>query len=130
MIPGSLGPNCEPSLGRWMSKLWNAVIAPRVQEAILSRASVKRQPGLGQTTKNPSQGQQAVVDGHPESCGEGGGLCPWPSVPSLLGGPQPELLGLASDWWPQDGGSPARVGTAWMAGRVLGRDLTSRDRSI
>ncbi|XP_055276779.1 cortactin-binding protein 2 isoform X1 [Moschus berezovskii] len=46
---------------KWMSKLWNAVIAPRVQEAILSRASVKRQPGIGQTTKNPSQGQQAVV---------------------------------------------------------------------
>lgn len=46
---------------RWMSKLWNAVIAPRVQAAILSRASLKRQPGLGQTTRNPSQGQQAVV---------------------------------------------------------------------
>ncbi|XP_023984530.1 cortactin-binding protein 2 isoform X2 [Physeter macrocephalus] len=46
---------------KWMSKLWNAVIAPRVQEAILSRASVKRHPSLGQTTKNPSQGQQAVV---------------------------------------------------------------------
>ncbi|KAM9215911.1 cortactin-binding protein 2 [Dugong dugon] len=48
---------------KWMSKLWNAVIAPRVQEAILSKASVKRQPGLGQTIakKHPSQGQQAVV---------------------------------------------------------------------
>nr|XP_020022865.1 cortactin-binding protein 2-like [Castor canadensis] len=48
---------------KWMSKLWNAVIAPRVQEAILSRASVKRQPGLVQTAakKHPSQGQQAVV---------------------------------------------------------------------
>ncbi|XP_047416186.1 cortactin-binding protein 2 isoform X3 [Sciurus carolinensis] len=48
---------------KWMSKLWNAVIAPRVQEAILSRASVKRQTGLGQTAakKHPSQGQQAVV---------------------------------------------------------------------
>ncbi|XP_070368487.1 cortactin-binding protein 2 isoform X4 [Equus asinus] len=48
---------------KWMSKLWNAVIAPRVQDAILSRASVKRQPGLGQTIakKHPSQGQQAVV---------------------------------------------------------------------
>ncbi|XP_014640891.1 PREDICTED: cortactin-binding protein 2 isoform X2 [Ceratotherium simum simum] len=48
---------------KWMSKLWNAVIAPRVQEAILSRASVKRQPGLGQTSaeKHRSQGQQAVV---------------------------------------------------------------------
>ncbi|XP_049626982.1 cortactin-binding protein 2 isoform X1 [Suncus etruscus] len=48
---------------KWMSQLWNTVIAPRVQEAILSRASVKRQPGLGQTTakKHPNQGQQAVV---------------------------------------------------------------------
>lgn len=46
-----------------MSKLWNAVIAPRVQEAILSRASVKRPPVPGQATskKSPSQGQQAVV---------------------------------------------------------------------
>lgn len=46
-----------------MSKLWNAVIAPRVQEAILSRASVKRPSVPGQTIakKNPSQGQQAVV---------------------------------------------------------------------
>lgn len=48
---------------RWMSKLWNSVIAPRVQEAILSRASVKRPSALGQTAakKYPSQGQQAVV---------------------------------------------------------------------
>lgn len=46
-----------------MSKLWNVVIAPRVQEAILSRASVKRPSVPGQTMakKNPSQGQQAVV---------------------------------------------------------------------
>uniref|UniRef100_A0A8C4K8A3 Cortactin-binding protein 2 n=1 Tax=Dromaius novaehollandiae TaxID=8790 RepID=A0A8C4K8A3_DRONO len=48
---------------KWMSKLWNAVIAPRVQEAILSRASVKRPSVPGQTIakKGPSQGQQAVV---------------------------------------------------------------------
>ncbi|XP_036102572.1 cortactin-binding protein 2 [Molossus molossus] len=48
---------------KWMSTLWNAVIVPRVQEAILSRASAKRQPDLVQTTgkKHPSQGQQAVV---------------------------------------------------------------------
>ncbi|XP_069852728.1 cortactin-binding protein 2 isoform X1 [Dipodomys merriami] len=48
---------------KWMSKLWNAVIAPRVQEAILSRACVKRQPGPVQAAdkKHPSQGQQAVV---------------------------------------------------------------------
>uniref|UniRef100_F6XFJ5 Cortactin-binding protein 2 n=1 Tax=Ornithorhynchus anatinus TaxID=9258 RepID=F6XFJ5_ORNAN len=42
---------------KWMSKLWNAVIAPKVQEAILSRASVKR-PAV---RPSPSQGQQAVV---------------------------------------------------------------------
>ncbi|KAM5303756.1 cortactin-binding protein 2 [Glossophaga mutica] len=49
---------------KWMCKLWNAVIAPRVQEAILARASVKRHPSLVQTTakKHPSQGQQAVVN--------------------------------------------------------------------
>uniref|UniRef100_A0A8D2Q6F3 Cortactin-binding protein 2 n=1 Tax=Varanus komodoensis TaxID=61221 RepID=A0A8D2Q6F3_VARKO len=48
---------------KWMSKLWNAVIAPRVQEAILSRASLKRPSTLGQMVvkKSPSQGQQAVV---------------------------------------------------------------------
>uniref|UniRef100_A0A8C8VFS3 Cortactin-binding protein 2 n=1 Tax=Pelusios castaneus TaxID=367368 RepID=A0A8C8VFS3_9SAUR len=48
---------------KWLSKLWNAVIAPRVQEAILSRASAKRTSALGQTAakKNPSQGQQTVV---------------------------------------------------------------------
>lgn len=48
---------------KWMSKLWNVVIAPRVQEAILSRASVRRPSVPGQTIakKNPSQGQQAVV---------------------------------------------------------------------
>uniref|UniRef100_A0A8C3FPD3 CortBP2/NAV1-like AAA+ ATPase lid domain-containing protein n=1 Tax=Chrysemys picta bellii TaxID=8478 RepID=A0A8C3FPD3_CHRPI len=57
----------EPGHGqitvKWLSKLWNTVIAPRVQEAILSRASVKRPSALGQTAakKNPSQGQQAVV---------------------------------------------------------------------
>ncbi|XP_032762803.1 cortactin-binding protein 2 [Rattus rattus] len=48
---------------KWMSKLWNAIIAPRVQEAILSRAAMNKQPGAGQTAskKHPNQGQQAVV---------------------------------------------------------------------
>ncbi|MEE6480976.1 hypothetical protein FKM82_012721 [Ascaphus truei] len=48
---------------KWMSKLWNAVIVPKVQEAILSIASVKRTSTLGHiaATKTPSQGQQAVV---------------------------------------------------------------------
>ncbi|XP_070803113.1 cortactin-binding protein 2-like isoform X2 [Pituophis catenifer annectens] len=48
---------------KWMSKLWNAIIAPRVQEAILSRTSLRRPPTSGQMAvkKCPSQGQQAVV---------------------------------------------------------------------
>ncbi|XP_076769783.1 cortactin-binding protein 2 isoform X2 [Arvicanthis niloticus] len=48
---------------KWMSKLWNAVIAPRVHDAILSRASMNKQPCAGQTAskRHPSQGQQAVV---------------------------------------------------------------------
>ncbi|NWV01737.1 CTTB2 protein, partial [Upupa epops] len=48
---------------KWMSNLWNAVIAPRLQEAILSRASVKRPsvPGQAIAKRIPSQGQQAVV---------------------------------------------------------------------
>nr|Q2IBF8.1 RecName: Full=Cortactin-binding protein 2; Short=CortBP2 [Eulemur macaco macaco]ABC87445.1 cortactin-binding protein 2 [Eulemur macaco macaco] len=62
-LPCPVVPGHAQATVKWMSKLWNAVIAPRVQEAILSRASVKRQPGFGQTTtkKHPSQGQQAVV---------------------------------------------------------------------
>ncbi|XP_015271496.1 PREDICTED: cortactin-binding protein 2-like, partial [Gekko japonicus] len=56
-------PGHNHSTVKWMSKLWNAVIAPRVQEAILSRASLKRPAALGQAAikKSPSQGQQAVV---------------------------------------------------------------------
>ncbi|XP_034286930.1 cortactin-binding protein 2 [Pantherophis guttatus] len=48
---------------KWMSKLWNAIIAPRVQEAILSRTSLRRPLTSGQMAvkKCPSQGQQAVV---------------------------------------------------------------------
>ncbi|XP_074871051.1 cortactin-binding protein 2 isoform X2 [Carettochelys insculpta] len=57
----------EPGHGqvtvKWLSKLWNTVIAPRVQKAILSRASVRRPSARGQTAaeKNPTQGQQTVV---------------------------------------------------------------------
>ncbi|KAM8972069.1 LOW QUALITY PROTEIN: cortactin-binding protein 2 [Pelodytes ibericus] len=48
---------------KWMSKLWNAVIVPKVQDAILSIALVKKPSALEQmkATKTPSQGQQAVV---------------------------------------------------------------------
>ncbi|XP_069484046.1 cortactin-binding protein 2 [Ambystoma mexicanum] len=58
VVPGN-----AQSIVKWMSKLWNAVIAPRVQEAIFSRASVKRLSPVGNRVgrKSPSQGQQAVV---------------------------------------------------------------------
>lgn len=48
---------------RWMSKLWNAVIVPKVEEAILFLATVKRSSILGHVApiNTPSQGQQAVV---------------------------------------------------------------------
>ncbi|PIO16257.1 hypothetical protein AB205_0048790 [Aquarana catesbeiana] len=48
---------------KWMSKLWNAVIVPKVEEAILFLATVKRSSILGHVApiNTPSQGQQAVV---------------------------------------------------------------------
>ncbi|XP_044136227.1 cortactin-binding protein 2 [Bufo gargarizans] len=58
IVPGNLH-----VMVKWMSKLWNAVIVPKVQEAILSIATSKRPSVLGRVTatKTPSQGQQAIV---------------------------------------------------------------------
>ncbi|XP_064417620.1 cortactin-binding protein 2 isoform X1 [Latimeria chalumnae] len=58
VIPGQVQP-----IMKWMSRLWNAIIAPRVEEAILSRTNVKRPSTQGQLAakKNLNQGQQAVV---------------------------------------------------------------------
>ncbi|XP_075713246.1 cortactin-binding protein 2 isoform X2 [Rhinoderma darwinii] len=58
MVPGNLH-----IMVKWMSKLWNAVIVPKVQEAILSIATSKRPSVLRHVTatKTPSQGQQAIV---------------------------------------------------------------------
>uniref|UniRef100_UPI00398EAF1D cortactin-binding protein 2 isoform X3 n=1 Tax=Pristiophorus japonicus TaxID=55135 RepID=UPI00398EAF1D len=55
--PGQVQP-----IMKWMANLWNNVIAPRAEEAILSRASVKRPSRQGQpVNKILNQGQQAVV---------------------------------------------------------------------
>ncbi|XP_056429815.1 cortactin-binding protein 2 [Hyla sarda] len=58
IVPGNLH-----VMVKWMTKLWNAVIVPKVQKAILSIATSKRPSFLGQVTatKTPSQGQQAIV---------------------------------------------------------------------
>uniref|UniRef100_A0A8C4SPK1 CortBP2/NAV1-like AAA+ ATPase lid domain-containing protein n=1 Tax=Erpetoichthys calabaricus TaxID=27687 RepID=A0A8C4SPK1_ERPCA len=48
---------------KWLSRLWNAVVIPRVEEAILAKLTTKRQCVGGQSAskKNLSQGQQALV---------------------------------------------------------------------
>ncbi|XP_033881799.3 cortactin-binding protein 2-like isoform X1 [Acipenser ruthenus] len=56
-------PSHLQSIVKWLSRLWNAVIALRVEEAILSRVRVKRSLVQVQSSgrKSLSQGQQAVV---------------------------------------------------------------------
>ncbi|KAM4747543.1 cortactin-binding protein 2 [Rhinophrynus dorsalis] len=58
VVPGN-----DQIIVKWVAKLWNAVIVPKVQDTILAIASVKRPNALGRitSTKSPSQGQQAVV---------------------------------------------------------------------
>ncbi|KAE8615918.1 hypothetical protein XENTR_v10008664 [Xenopus tropicalis] len=56
VVPGN-----EHIIVKWMAKLWNAVIVPKVQEAILSIASVRTPSTNITAAKSPSQGQQAVV---------------------------------------------------------------------
>uniref|UniRef100_A0A4W3I7D8 Cortactin-binding protein 2 n=1 Tax=Callorhinchus milii TaxID=7868 RepID=A0A4W3I7D8_CALMI len=56
VLPGQI-----QAIMKWMASLWNNVVARRAEEAILSRASVKRPPGLQPATKVLSQSQQAVV---------------------------------------------------------------------
>ncbi|KAG7522929.1 cortactin-binding protein 2 [Solea senegalensis] len=61
-------PNNTQAVVRWLARLWNAVVVPRVEEAIISRVTAKR-PST--TTTSPSSqsssnsglsaGQQAVV---------------------------------------------------------------------
>ncbi|KAG9329574.1 hypothetical protein JZ751_003661, partial [Albula glossodonta] len=48
---------------KWLSRLWNLVVVPRVEEAVISRVTVKRIPGQQQSpgNKNLSPSQQAVV---------------------------------------------------------------------
>ncbi|XP_062913904.1 cortactin-binding protein 2 isoform X4 [Mobula hypostoma] len=56
IMPGQVQP-----IMSWMANLWNNVIAPGVEEAILSRASVKKSRQRQPVHKSLNQGQQAVV---------------------------------------------------------------------
>ncbi|KAL4659480.1 cortactin-binding protein 2-like [Arapaima gigas] len=55
-------PDQTSAVIKWLSRLWNAVVVPRVEEAIVSRVA-SRSPGHRQNTNNPklSPGQQAVL---------------------------------------------------------------------
>ncbi len=48
---------------RWLVRLWNAVIVPRVEDAVISRVTAKRSPSQRRSPNNKglSPGQRAVV---------------------------------------------------------------------
>ncbi|KAF7657809.1 hypothetical protein LDENG_00021990 [Lucifuga dentata] len=64
--------NTQPIV-RWLAQLWNAVVIPRVEEAIISRVTAKRSSSNSASSSSPSSqqpspsnrglnsGQQAVV---------------------------------------------------------------------
>uniref|UniRef100_A0A3P8T093 Cortactin-binding protein 2 n=1 Tax=Amphiprion percula TaxID=161767 RepID=A0A3P8T093_AMPPE len=64
-------PNNTQTIVRWLARLWNAVVVPRVEEAIISRVTAKRSstsPSSPSSSQRPSPsncglsaGQQAVV---------------------------------------------------------------------
>ncbi|XP_018611478.2 cortactin-binding protein 2 isoform X1 [Scleropages formosus] len=56
-------PEQPQAILRWLARLWNAVVVPRVEEAIISRLMMKRSTVQRQaaSNRNLSPGQQAVV---------------------------------------------------------------------
>ncbi|XP_029289271.1 cortactin-binding protein 2 [Cottoperca gobio] len=67
-------PNNTQAVVRWLARLWNAVVVPRVEEAIISRVTAKRSSSSSSSSSSPlslqqlspsncglSAGQQAVV---------------------------------------------------------------------
>uniref|UniRef100_A0A671NS46 Cortactin-binding protein 2 n=1 Tax=Sinocyclocheilus anshuiensis TaxID=1608454 RepID=A0A671NS46_9TELE len=51
------------AIPKWLVRLWNAVIVPRVEDAVISRVTAKRSPSQRQSPNNKglSPGQRAVV---------------------------------------------------------------------
>ncbi|KAJ8395687.1 hypothetical protein AAFF_G00029240 [Aldrovandia affinis] len=58
-----LVPEQTQAVIKWLSRLWNLVVVPRVEEAVISRVTVRRSPTQQQSpgNKNLSPSQQAVV---------------------------------------------------------------------
>ncbi|XP_034734769.1 cortactin-binding protein 2 [Etheostoma cragini] len=66
-------PNNTQAVVRWLARLWNAVVVPRVEDAIISRVTAKRSTTSSSSSSSPSSqrlspsncglsaGQQAVV---------------------------------------------------------------------
>ncbi|XP_055795520.1 cortactin-binding protein 2 isoform X2 [Salvelinus fontinalis] len=56
-------PNNTQAIVKWLARLWNMVVVPRVEESIVSRVTVKRSSGQRVSPSNLclSSGQQAVV---------------------------------------------------------------------
>ncbi|XP_057693397.1 cortactin-binding protein 2 isoform X2 [Corythoichthys intestinalis] len=49
------------AIARWLSRLWSAVVVPRVEAAIVSRVTARRSPPTSPSNVVLSAGQQAVV---------------------------------------------------------------------
>ncbi|XP_052438462.1 cortactin-binding protein 2 isoform X2 [Carassius gibelio] len=56
-------PEQTQAIPKWLARLWNAVIVPRVEDAVISRVTAKRSPSQRRSPNNRglSPGQRAVV---------------------------------------------------------------------
>ncbi|XP_034542292.1 cortactin-binding protein 2 [Notolabrus celidotus] len=59
-------PNNTQAVVRWLSRLWNAVVVPRVEEAIISRVTAKR-PSSSSSSSSPSSPSSQRLS--PSNCG-------------------------------------------------------------
>uniref|UniRef100_A0A8D3DM29 Cortactin binding protein 2 n=2 Tax=Scophthalmus maximus TaxID=52904 RepID=A0A8D3DM29_SCOMX len=57
-------PNNTQAVVRWLARLWNAVVVPRVEEAIISRVTAKRS-----SSTNSSPSSQSLQWSSPSNCG-------------------------------------------------------------
>ncbi|KAJ8002742.1 hypothetical protein DPEC_G00162100 [Dallia pectoralis] len=58
-----VGPHNTQAVVQWLARLWNMVVVPRVEEAIVARVTAKRSSGqrVSPSNRHLSSGQQAVV---------------------------------------------------------------------
>ncbi|CAM4581631.1 unnamed protein product [Leuciscus chuanchicus] len=58
-----VNPEQTQAIPKWLVRLWNAVIVPRVEDAVISRVTAKRSPAQRRSPNNKglSPGQRAVV---------------------------------------------------------------------